>query len=154
MTRHRSLRRAGIAGMTALSTACYQYQEVQSSPKMPSESYVRVELTDAGSTNVAKAIGPYIQYLEGPVASADESSLSVRVASLRRRGEADTRWTGDLIRLDRNDMRAVNARSFSRGRTAIAASIFTGLGLTVLYAIAKATGLVSGSSYRPPISGT
>ena len=76
--------------------------------------------------------------------------VALRVTTLRRRGEGETRWTGDLLQLNREDVRYMSERKLSRGRSLIAGSSFGALGIGILYAIAKSTGLVSGSPSRPP----
>ena len=140
----------GIASAAVLTAGCYTYTDVQTGTSMPADTFVRVELTDVGTTNVTKAIGPYVLMLDGPLETSGSNGVSMRITSLRRRGEGETRWTGDQITLAREDIRYIHQRSLSRGRTIAAATGFIGGGHGLLYIIAKAAGLVSGTPMRPP----
>lgn len=141
---------ASIASASLLASGCYNYRDVNTGTSIPAETFVRVELTDAGTTNVTKAIGPYVMWLEGPVETAGSDGVTLRVTTLRRRGEGDTRWIGEQLKLGREDIRYMRSRQLSRGRTIAAATGFIGGGLGLLYIIAKAAGLVSGTPMRPP----
>jgi hypothetical protein len=73
---------------------------------------------------------------------------------VRRRGEADTQWNGDRVSLGRADIRNIDERRADRGRTALAATVFTAVGVGLVAAFAKMKGLVSGNGGRPPVPGT
>jgi hypothetical protein len=148
------MRRAGILGLALISSGCFDYQEVNTAARPASGTMVRVELSDAGTSNAAKAIGPYVMFVEGPLQSADERAITLSVTNLRRRGEGDTRWTGEALTLPREDIRQLAERHTARGRTAVAIAAFATAGVALLIAIANATGLVNGSTGRPPIPGT
>lgn len=143
------LRRAGVLSLTVLSTGCYTYQEVATGPTIAPGGVVRIELTDNGTADLAKQIGPYVMVIEGTVQSNTDQGITLGVSSLRRRGEADTKWTGDALTVPRMDVRVLSQRTPSRTKTAVAIGVFAAVGVGLMVAIAKATGLVSGS---PPTS--
>jgi hypothetical protein len=149
------MRRVGALSLALLTTGCFDYREVAPGPSVATGGLVRVELTDGGTTDVTKALGPYVMVLEGTVQSANDQGLTLGVSSLRRRGEADTRWTGDAITIPRTDIRVLSQRTPSRGKTAVAIGVLSAVVIGLIVAIAKATGLVSGSGPNgQPVPGT
>ena len=146
------MRRVGVLGLTLLSTGCFDYREVALSPSLATGGIVRVELTDNGTTDLTKALGPYVTVLEGPVRSTDQDGLTLGVTTLRRRGEGQIDWTGDTVHVAKTDIRYLTQRSQSRSKTAVAVAAVSAIGVALIITIAKATGLVSGSSNKPPIS--
>ncbi|MEO7965820.1 MAG: hypothetical protein ABIT38_18060 [Gemmatimonadaceae bacterium] len=140
------IRRAGVLSLTLLSTGCYTYQDLAPGPSVATGSIVRLELTDGGTADAAKTIGPYVVTLEGPVQAADQEGITVSVTSLRRRGEGDTQWNGESVNIGRGGIRFLRQRTSSRGRTALALGAFTALGVGLVVAIAKAVGVSATSS--------
>ncbi len=145
-----STRVAALVGGALLASGCYTYRDVSPSTSLANDTIVRVELTDAGTQHVTQAIGSQVLLVEGALQRNGNDGIALRVTSLRRRGENETRWTGDLLQLNREDVRYMSERKLSKGRSVIAGSGFGALGIGLLYAIAKSTGLVSGSPSRPP----
>jgi hypothetical protein len=146
------MRRAGVLSLTLLTTGCFDYREVAVTPSLATGGIVRVELTDNGTTDLTKSLGPYVTILEGPVRSTDQDGLTLGVNTLRRRGEGQIDWTGDTVRIARTDIRYLTQRTPSRGKTGVAVATLAAAGVALIVTIARATGLVSGSSNRPPIS--
>ncbi|HEX4936397.1 MAG TPA: hypothetical protein VFV33_24620 [Gemmatimonadaceae bacterium] len=147
-------RAAALVGVAVLTSGCYTYRDVSTSAPLPHDTMVRVELTDAGTTHVTPTIGASVLYVEGALQRSSAEGVTLRVTALRRRGEPDARWTGDLLQLSKEDVRYLSERKLSRGRSIAAGASFGALGVGLLYAIAKATGLVSGSPSRPPVPPT
>jgi hypothetical protein len=159
LTRHQEKRTVAprvlrLASIGLLVSGCYDYRQLDSSVRPDAGTYVRVELTDGGTARVAPAIGPYILTVAGSVQSADTLGFSLSLQALQRRGEAETSWTGETLALTSADVRRIDQRRLSRGRSTIAATAFTAVGVAIVYAIAKAKGVVSGGSNRPPVPGT
>jgi len=146
----RPTRVATLVGSALLASGCYSYRDVAPSTPLPNDAMVRVELTDAGTQRVTPLIGASVLYVEGAIQRNGNEGVALRVTTLRRRGEPEARWTGDLLQLNREDVRYLSERKLSRGKSAIAGTSFGALGVALLYGIAKATGLVSGSPSRPP----
>ncbi|MCC6931363.1 MAG: hypothetical protein IT359_20415 [Gemmatimonadaceae bacterium] len=150
----RPARVAVLVGSALIASGCYSYRDVAPTSPLPNDAIVRVELTDAGTERLSPAIGASVLYVEGAVQRNGNDGVALRVTTLRRRGEPEARWTGDLLQLNREDVRFMSERKLSRSRSILAGSGFGALGVALLYSIAKATGLVSGSPTRPTPPGT
>lgn len=148
-------RRTGLVTLAVLSSGCYTYRPLSLDAPPATGSAVRVELTDRGTSDVTPAIGPGVLVLEGALlASGEREGIRIAVASLQRRGEGATQWTGQELALTRDDIRVASERQLSRGRSIAAATGFTAAGVALLVAIARATGLVSGSPGGPKVPPT
>ena len=149
------MRRSSTIAFALLLSGCYSYQGVELSRQVSTGGkHVRIELTDAGTANVVPAIGQFVLSVEGLVAEAGAQGLTLSLESVTRRGEGSAKWNGEKLTLAVGDIRRLEERRTSRGRTAIAAAGFGGAGVVLLIAIAKSTGLVSGNPNRPPVPGT
>jgi len=138
--------------LLAAVTGCYRYVPTARSALAPGEP-VSVALTMQGSINAAPRIGNDVADVEGTVSGVDSAgAITLSLQSVRRRGEnlAST-WSGETIRLASEDIAEVRGRQLSRGRTVVA---WTALGVasaSIIYAIARATDLVGGSTGGRPI---
>ena len=148
------MRRAGLVGITVLLTGCFDFQRIDSSPLSAGGKYVRVELSDVGATNVVPAIGPYVLSVEGEIESADAQRVTLALRSVSRRGEWSAKWNGEKLSLSPIDIRTMQERRFSRAKSTIAGTAMAAVGVGLVYLIAKAVGLVSGTNSRPPLPGT
>jgi hypothetical protein len=148
------VRGLSVAAIALCLSGCYEYRQIDTTRQLSAGTYVRVELTDAGTASVAPAIGPYALTVEGMLQSADGQRLTLSLQTVRRRGEGETNWNGESLALDRSDIRFLNERHTARGRTALAATAFTAAGAALVVAIARAKGLVSGNAGRPGVPGT
>ena len=148
------MRRLGVIGMAVLLTGCFDYHRIDAAPENAGGKYVRVELSDAGTSNVVPAIGPYVLYVEGEVESADTQGMTLTLRAVSRRGEGIAKWNGEKLSLKSVDIRAIRERLLSRRKSTIAGTAFGALGVALVFVIAKATGLVSGGPNNPPIPGT
>jgi hypothetical protein len=142
-------------GITAIVLAsCYEYRQIDLQNSLPNGMAVRVELSDAGTANVVPAIGPSAAFVEGTIQNADTGSVTLSLEVVRRKGQEEARWHGETLMLRRGDIRDIEERKTSRGRTAIAVAAVTSAGVALIVAVARATGLVSGNPSRPPVPGT
>ena len=148
------MRRVRITSLALVLCSCYEYRQVDPSAQLSGGTYVRVELTDNGTARVTPAIGPYALAVEGAVQAVDAQGLTLSLQSVTRRGEGESKWNGETLALDRADIRGINERHTARGRTAMVATASVAAGAALLIAIARATGLVSGSGGKPPVPGT
>ena len=143
------MRRSSAIPVVLLLAGCYAYH-----PTTPAAigigSYVRAELTDAGAASVQPAIGTSVLWIEGEVREANERGLTLALRTVNRRDFGESSWNGETVSLTAGDIRFLNERVLSRGRTTAMVSALSVGGLGLIYAIAHATGLVAGSTGRPP----
>jgi hypothetical protein len=144
------MRPVGIVAAALILTGCYVYHPITTNAASTGK-YVRAELTDAGTASMTPAIGSNAVWIEGEVQEANANGLTIALRAINRRDFGESTWNGETVSLNAGDIRTLRERSLSRGRTATAASLISAGGIGVIYAIAHATGLVSGSSGRPPV---
>ena len=133
-----------------LLAGCYQYV---SSPRegLPPATSVSVELSPRGTLNVANKIGANVVTVEGNVTESTNSSLTLALLAVRRRGEsAPSTWSGEAITLAPDDIHEVKRRQLSRSRTALASVALGAASVGIVVGIAKATGSASGTAGGKP----
>jgi hypothetical protein len=90
-------RRAAAGGALAawlLASACYGYVPT---PQPRPDAPVRVELTDAGTVEMAGAVGPGMELVDGRLLSAGADSLVLAVTMTTSRRGAETDWRSERI---------------------------------------------------------
>ena len=136
-------RRRAFALLTVptLAAACHRYVPVTGT--LPRGARVAVELTDRGTVELAKYVGPGVGTLEGSLIHMDDSVITIGVTTARQRNGIESYWTGEQVPVDRDYVANVEERQVSRPRTAVAAAGFT----LLLSALAVAfTGGFSGAN--------
>ena len=131
---------------------CYRHVPVEGI-SVANGTRVIVDLTSTGSARLRPSIGDLVTMVEGDVAESTTSGMTLALVAVRRRGEvASSNWTGEQIQLAAEDIAQVRRTELSRGRTTIASIALGALGVGLVYAIARAAGLVSGGDggRKPP----
>ena len=144
------MRRVLVVATLVIGTGCYTYRPVPMTGVTVGSS-VKVTLTDGGTKSVEPAVGPYVLSFEGVVRGSDPSQLSVALESVSRRDAGESRWNGELVSISTGDIRDLQEKKLSKGRSWTAAGALVAGGTAVIVAIAKALGSSSGSSTRPPL---
>ena len=113
--------RKRVAGLLLLCS-CYTYQNtaVGNAALM---TPVRVELTDEGSQEITKQVGPRGTMLEGAVVARSDSALVFEVSSLTRMNGVEETWHGEHVtvptlavsRMERRKFSALNTGLFLAG---------------------------------------
>ena len=141
-----------VKSLTALLVlaGCYRYVPT-SHAELPPSTPVTIELTTRGGLNVAPKLGDNVVGLEGNVAEASTSSLTLSLAGVRRRGDtAVSTWSGEAITLASEDIGQIKRRELSRSRTAVASAAVGAASVSLVIAIAKAAGKAEGSTGGKP----
>lgn len=113
-------RRAAIAGLLLLTSGCYAYRVVPPQQVAPGRE-LRLTLTDLGSAELWRELGPRAEAVHGRIAGVDSTAFRVAVAQVERSSGAEERWSGELVRLPQPAVAAVQTRRFSMQRTALMA---------------------------------
>ena len=80
---------------------------------------VRVELTEEGSQEITKQVGPRGGVLEGVLAARSDSALVFGVTSLTRINGVEETWHGEHVTVPRALISRVQVRKFSRLNTGL-----------------------------------
>src|SRR3954470_19681365 len=113
-------RRVAVRGtaMCAMlfAAGCYEYRAFTPAA-VPAGEEVRVDLTDQGRVSVTPLAGAGVDRIDGTVETTADSSLILRVAAVRRHGVDET-WTGERLRIARQDVEQIATKHFSALHTA------------------------------------
>jgi hypothetical protein len=131
-----------------LLCSCYTYRNTavgDAALMMP----VRVELTDAGSQEITKQVGPRGSMLEGVVTAKSDSALVFEVTTLTRMNGVEETWHREHVTVPAFAVSRIQRRQFSALNTGLfIAGLVTG-GLLVKTA-ADAGNVVRGAGGLPP----
>ena len=102
----------------ALLCGCYTYRNI------PVESTallapVRVELTDSGSQELTKQVGPRSVMLEGVLAARSDSDLTFGVTALTRINGVEETWHGERVTVALSSVSRLQRRKFSAVNTGL-----------------------------------
>lgn len=139
-------RAIGVAAACWSLGACYVLQPRPTSDVPPIGSRIAVDVTDAGRVALGGLMGPEIAQIEGRLVGRDnangagEYELAVTTVRLLRGGEQV--WKGERVTIRRDYVARMYDREFSKGRTAIAASV--GAAVVTYFATQALTGFGHG----------
>ena len=121
----------GVASV--LTVGCYTYTPVAPSAAVSGER-TRVALTEGGSFEVARYIGPYANTLDGRIVQRDDSGLVVSVVQVTRRSGVEETWRGESVRVPNDAVSSITRPKLSRPRSFLLAGgvVATTLGVTAL----------------------
>jgi hypothetical protein len=129
-----------MLGSMPYLAGCYASMPVRGTPQAGSR--VVLDLNDRGRVALGDQIGPSAAAVEGEVASATDSSYSLRVRSVTYLNGQSNRWSGEPLTVPVSLVSQSTQRTFSRSRTAI-------LGAAAVAALAlliKGTNLIGSSA--------
>lgn len=96
---------------------CYSYSRVASPP--PAGTDVEVELTDAGSSDLARLVGPNVVSIRGRVNELGSDTLVLAVESVLKRSGTDEYWSKEPLGIARTSIASIATRKFSAARTGL-----------------------------------
>ena len=108
--------RIALCTVLLAGTACYRYVPTEGTIPQSGER-VRVELTDQGSAEMARLLGPGPVAIAGRVLAADEAELTVGVQAVEFRRREEQFWVGERLSVPRPLIARVERRKLSRTRT-------------------------------------
>ena len=128
------------------------YRNVPTEPVAVSTgTEVVVELTSSGTTRLTPTIGSFVTKVQGMVTAADGGHLTVGLSAVTRRGELHpTQYHGETISLDTGDIEQIFTRTVARGRTTTAFIALGAVSVGLIYALAKAVGILESSGTGNP----
>ena len=112
------MRAAALVIAAFVLSGCHSYRTVPSGA-LPDDSKARVYLTDRGTEDLARYIGPYSRALAGGVLSKSDSALALSVAEVERFDGNEEFWKGERVVVPREAIASVQVRRISPVRTAL-----------------------------------
>jgi len=124
---------------TALCVAagCYDYHPL-TAPTPDQGSYVAATLTEAGSADLARYLGPDVFVVRGRYLGTGDAGVVVSVASVELKRGNDVPWAGETIVLPSKAVASLEVRRLAKGRTVLLAGagagglVFTTLAFSLL----------------------
>lgn len=123
---------------------CYSYSRVAAPPEVGTD--IEVELTDAGSADLARLVGPNVVSIRGRVNELETDTVHLAVESVMKRSGVDEYWTKESLAVPRGNIASIGTRKFSAGRSALLALTTIGGAFIVRTAIEAA---VNGDTDKP-----
>src|SRR6266550_7846097 len=109
------MRLAILVSAACLTVACYSYSPL-TTPSLAPGTYVAVTLTDAGSQELARYLGPTVSVVRGRVLHRTEQGLAVAVSAVElQRGDA-LPWAGERVELPSTAIASLDVRRLAKGR--------------------------------------
>jgi hypothetical protein len=140
-----------VLGSVPYLAGCYASMPVNGAPA--AGSTVVLDLNDRGRVALGEQVGPSARTIEGQVASASDSTYSLRVSSVSYLNGQSNRWSGEPLTVPANLVSRATQRSFSRGRTTllgVAAAATLAVLIKSTNLIGSASGGDKGNPSPPP----
>lgn len=106
---------AMAVGLLHLTTACYSYAPVRTTPSPGAQ--VALEVTDEGRVALNEKIGPGVVRLEGTLAGVEGDELLVDASAATQLRGYISELGGVRVRLPQRYVTRIDERRFSRSRT-------------------------------------
>src|ERR1700758_1707458 len=114
-----------------LQAGCYNYQGLRRGSLVPA-SYVAVTLTESGSDELGRYLGPDALVVRGRYLGASQQGLSLSVESVESRRGDIVRWSGETVVVPGEFVRRVEERHAARSKAVLLAGA-TVVGLLAVY---------------------
>jgi len=120
-----------LAAVVSAQLACYNYTPMRRSSLTPS-TYLALTLTDDGSDELARYLGPGVLVVRGRFLSSTERGLAISVGAVELRRGDILEWKGETVVIPGEFVRSVEERQVAHGKTVLlaGASLF---GMVVAY---------------------
>jgi len=139
-----------VIATACVAAGCYNYNPL-TTPSPEPQTYIAARLTDSGSVELARYLGPGVFVVRGRYLGDDDRGLLVSVSSVEMTRGDEVSWAGETVALPTSHIASLEVRRLAKGRSWLLA----GLGLTGLVATTSAFTLngsttpISSSSKRP-----
>jgi len=124
-------RAAFLLAAASLQVGCYNYLPLRRSSLEPS-SYLAVTLTESGSEELARYLGPNAFVVRGRYLAATDRGLALAVEAVESRRGDIARWAGETVVVPGEFVRGVEQRQVSRSKVVLLTGVAVA-GLIVAY---------------------
>ena len=131
-----------------LTTACYNYQPLTTATPEPG-TYMAAMLTDSGSQDLARYLGPNVSVVRGRYLGESDRGLLVSVSSVEMKQGDEHPWAGETVTLPANEIADLQVRRLAKGRSVL----LVGVGVTGLVATTAAFALTGSGTLPGPGKG-
>jgi hypothetical protein len=128
-----------------LAAACYDYQPL-ATPSPEPGTYMVATLTDSGSEELARVLGPDVLVVRGRYLGDSDRGMLVSVSGVETKRGSVLSWAGETVALPVHDVAELEVRKLAKGRSAL----LVGAGVAGLVATTAAFAL-TGSGPNPTL---
>ena len=132
--------RAFVVVVVLVLMGCYSYVPVAVSGPPPG-ARANLVLTDEGTVEMARLVGPSTRAIEGDVVSANGEGLVLAVRRLERRDGIEEFWKGEQVTVPRTAVATYTERRLSRTRTVLFGAGVAAATFVLGKAFGEATGI-------------
>ena len=132
--------RAFVVVVVLVLMGCYSYVPVAVSGPPPG-ARANLVLTDEGTVEMARLVGPSTRAIEGDVVSANGEGLVLAVRRLERRDGIEEFWKGEQVTVPRTAVATYTERRLSRTRTVLFGAGTAAAAFVLGKAFGEATGI-------------
>lgn len=140
------MRTLSLISVLCVTAGCYNYNPL-TTPSPEPGTYLAVTLTDAGSDELARVVGPNVFIMRGRYLGASERGLLLSVASVETKRGVPVAWEGETVDCPNDAVASLEVRRLAKGRSLLLA----GVGAGGLVATTLAFSLLGGGT--PPNPG-
>jgi hypothetical protein len=120
-----TMRTLSVIGMLCFTAGCYNYNPL-TTPSPEPGTYVAVTLTEQGSENLARSVGPNAFIVRGRYLGDGEQGMLLSVSSVEdKRGIAQS-WQGETVTVPADAVASLDVRKLAKGRSILLASLSAG----------------------------
>lgn len=131
-----------VVAAACLTATCYSYAPL-TTPSPEAGTHLAVTLTDSGSAQLARYLGPTVRVVRGRYLSNGEPGMQLSVSSVQLyRGDVLS-WAGETVIVPSGAVASLETRRLAKGRSALAA----GLGVAGVVLVAGAFTLAGDGSF-------
>ena len=110
------MRLVALASLVPLLAGCYTYAPLGTRTPEPNIE-VRAQLTDEGTEQLGRLLGPNPVAVEGRVVGSTDQDLTLAVRAVTQRGGVENYWQGERVTLPRSGIATMQRRELSRRRS-------------------------------------
>ena len=137
---------------TCLTAGCYNYAPLTTPTPEPG-AFLAVTLTDSGSVEMARSLGPDVMRVRGRYLSSDDSGLQLSVTGVELKRGDEIFWKGETVVVPAHYVASLEVRRLAKGKSYLLAGA-SAAGLVITTGLFTLTGRGSarpGSGRPPPL---
>ena len=140
--------RATLLTALCLSAGCYSYSPLPTTDPDPGTS-IEVTLTDAGSRDLTRALGPDVLLVRGRYQGDDEGGLRLAVTAVETKVGNINSWANEIVSIPTTAIASVEIRRLAAGRSLLLAGVGVA-GIAAVTAMFAVAGSGSPPGVHPP----
>lgn len=129
-----------LTALLTVASGCYKYVPVTNLDQQVG-SRIRVSLSDRGTADLARHLGPAVAELEGQLVQSENGDMTLAVASTQNHSGIENFWNGERVDVPRDFVVRMQERKFSTLRTTLFVGSMLAGGILLNAALGDALGL-------------